>query len=80
MVLHNQESVGGGLGPPEKQGTIAEEGERKGSRTTTGTSFSMHTDSQAAGCLFHGLQEQVQTSAANSDSRGGHSLPALMVP
>ena len=80
MVPHNQGSVGGGLGPPEKQGTTAGEGERWGSRTTTGTFFCMHTDSQTAGRLFHGLQEQVQTSAANSDSTGGHSPPALRVP
>ena len=39
---HSEGSVGGGLGPKEKQGAIVGEGERRRGGTCVEISFSMH--------------------------------------
>ena len=69
--------MAGGLGLPEKQGTIVGEYERKGAGRTA-IETSLHT--QAAGYVLRGIQGWLQTAASISDSKGGRSLPPIRVP
>ena len=77
---HSWGSLGRGLGPQEKQGTITGEHQRRRGETAIGISFLEHVRAlrrRDTSCTNYRRQEK--TGAAISDSRGGHGLPPLWV-